>query len=225
MVLTDEQVAEGLRAKEIVTRWASWIEEVSQEMEPDPEGSGRLVRDRAFLESILERLQAAEAERDRFSHTSDAQAVAWKERALKAEAERDEARKERHILHSILNLFDDYEDECPVDFAEAERRWNQHRETGVTYGRNEMLDRLRNSLRFWPKDGCDSEVAKAVQAIEDRARREAFEEAKAAMCPYCAEKRPLHDDPRGPYHTDVGRSLNWDHCKAAPLRALAEVER
>jgi hypothetical protein len=65
MVLTDEQVAEGLRAKEIVTRWASWIEEVSQEMEPDPEGSGRLVRDRAFLESILERLQAAEAERDK----------------------------------------------------------------------------------------------------------------------------------------------------------------
>jgi hypothetical protein len=218
LLLTDEQVAEGLA-----------IAGAALNGKPLPLAAMNTLRPTLQLArlamALQERLQAAEAERDRFSHTSDAQAVAWKERALKAEAERDEARKERHILHSILNLFDDYEDECPVDFAEAERRWNQHRETGVTYGRNEMLDRLRNSLRFWPKDGCDSEVAKAVQAIEDRARREAFEEAKAAMCPYCAEKRPLHDDPRGPYHTDVGRSLNWDHCKAAPLRALAEVER
>jgi hypothetical protein len=181
--LTDEQVAEGLRAKDIVTRWASWIEEVSQEMEPDAEGSARLVRDRAFLESILERLQAAEAEsakRLTAIHHAAAEALEATRRASVAEAERDEARKERDasVLHArglCRQLDETQEERDTYERLHASARQQARREAFEEAAKE--ADNLVRLLRkgAWPgaryshDDGADDveEFADAIRALAE----------------------------------------------------------
>jgi hypothetical protein len=188
LLLTDEQVAEGLkRAREIQKR----EHRMSQDSEyrefcaclPYPHGRSWPCRDdldsRLAL-ALQERLEAAEAVRDKFAHASDAQAVAWKERALKAEAERDEARQERDasVLHArglCRQLDETQEERDTYERLHASARQQARREAFEEAAKE--ADNLVRLLRkgAWPgaryshDDGADDveEFADAIRALAE----------------------------------------------------------
>jgi hypothetical protein len=181
--LTDEQVVERLPSV------ADWVRYTS-----DP----RLHEACELALALQERLQAADAERDRMSDS----ATVIIRRAEAAEAERDEARRalptdqQRKTLAYWL-------------WPEAPGSWDDLAAAAK---------RLRESHDVLVRD---------VATARQQARREAFEEAAKLRCYRCRQGVPVRLAPGGPsklfWHDLPGGDVVV--CESAAIRALAEVER
>lgn len=201
--LTDEQVAEGL---------------ISAGAYDGDDGDAARYADLAH--ALQERLEESEQSRKTLSHQLDrrsrgrdaetqgllAQVDVLQERLQAAEAERDEARRNR----------------------EVDARYRQRVMDALGNGSDETLWRPGY---LWADEAA--RIIREASAARQQARREAFEEAAKLTCESCAEVEPVK--PRD-ISKIPGASVTWAHtnpeygdhqCNAWKIRdrALAEGER
>jgi hypothetical protein len=200
--LTDEQVAEGLRLAEEID---------SDRYACTPEESDLAV----LALALQERLQAAEAERDRWRKNYNDTLAALidierdlRERLTTAEAERD---------CGIANLIDEVNRiKAERDEARSIAEFQQRRAIALE-NQVDDLNRVRSDVE---------------STARQQARREAFEEAAKEMCFYCRDGVQLTDQvtlfPAKLYHLKGAaphREAAMCAAERIHLRAFAEVER